>query len=184
MYEEDRPGLLLAVPAVDDAAKLARLKAETFVEPFGDSNDPITLDAHVVDTFTVEKVAADLADPNCSTLWVLDAGEPVGYMKMNLAPAQSEPALAAGLEVEQIYFRRSHQGRGLGRMLIDRAADAARENGLPFVWLGVWEHNDDAIAFYERMGCRVCGDHTFRLGDEDQRDLLMRLDLASDVADS
>jgi ribosomal protein S18 acetylase RimI-like enzyme len=41
--------------------------------------------------------------------------------------------------------------------------------------LGVWENNHPAIAFYEHLGFEAFDEHTFRFGDEEQRDLLMRL---------
>lgn len=167
------------IPTFEHAATLARLKADTFIETFADDNDPDTLASHVAEAFAVHRVIAELADPSCSTAWVIDGEAPVGYMKMNLPPNDSEPTLSEGLEVEQIYFRRTHQGRGLGRRLIDHATAEAQARGLPFVWLGVWEHNSAAIRFYERLGFRDCGEHTFYLGDEGQRDLLMRLDLTA-----
>lgn len=165
-----------AVPTTADAAALAALKADTFTETFAHNNDPNALAAHVTDAFTVDRMVAELTNPACVTMWVLDADAPVGYLKMNLPPNNAEPELADGLEVEQIYFRRSHQGRGLGRRLIEYAVREARMRGVPFVWLGVWEHNTGAIGFYERLGFRTCGEHTFYLGDEAQRDFLMRLD--------
>jgi hypothetical protein len=39
----------------------------------------------------------------------------VGYLKVNLAGAQTEPGLDDGLEVEQVYLLDVHQGHGLGR---------------------------------------------------------------------
>lgn len=179
MHEHDDQQLVVEVPTLDDAAPLAQLKADTFVETFAENNDPDTLAAHVTGTFTAQRVASELTDPRCSTLWVVDAGAPIGYLKMNFPPHNTEPALADGLEVEQIYFRRSHQGRGLGRRLIGHAIEVARAHRLPYVWLGVWEHNLAAIGFYETLGLRACGEHTFWVGDDEQRDLLMRLDLAT-----
>ena len=46
------------------------------------------------------------------------------------------------------------------------------------MWFDVWEHNLRARAFYERRGFRPVGTETFRLGSDDQVDLLMELRLA------
>ncbi|NLA43929.1 GNAT family N-acetyltransferase, partial [Candidatus Saccharibacteria bacterium] len=43
---------------------------------------------------------------------------------------------------------------------------------------GVWEHNDKAIRFYEKLGFRPFGEHLFMLGSDPQTDLLMRLDVS------
>ncbi len=51
-------------------------------------------------------------------------------------------------------------------------ADAARA-GCDRLWLGVWEHNPKAMAFYKKFGFEVVGTQAFMLGNERQRDLVM-----------
>lgn len=166
--------IALETPGVDDAAALADLKAATFVESFAAQNDPEQMAAHVARSFTPVVVAAELADPCSATVWALHNSTPVGYLKVNFEGSQSEPGLGDGLEIEQVYLRASHQGQGLGGRLIGHAEGVAREHVIAFVWLGVWEHNDRAVAVYRRRGFEVFDEHTFVLGDEVQRDLLMR----------
>src|SRR5262249_43736665 len=93
---------------------------------------------------------------------------------LNLADAQSEPGLGDGVEIHHVYVLATHHGRGLGRLLVERALEAARDSGLAYVWLGVWERNTKAIDFYRRCGFEIFGEHTFHLAGEAQRDLLMR----------
>jgi ribosomal protein S18 acetylase RimI-like enzyme len=164
-------------PPVERAAELAALKGDTFREAFAAENDPDQLEAHLARAFTVDAVAAELLDPRCDTTWVLDEQGPVGYLKVNVGTAQSEPGLSAGLEVEQLYVLASHRGEGLGGRLLDLAAAKATELGLTFVWLGVWERNTNAISVYQHRGYRQFDDHVFMFGEEAQRDVLMRLDL-------
>ena len=159
------------------AADLADLKAATFVEAFAADNDPKHVQAHVARAFTPEAVRRSLEDGRCSTWWLLDGATPVGFVKVNRGEAQTEPHLHEGLEVEQIYVRASHHGRRLGGRLMDTAIDTARQERFAFIWLGAWEHNHKALAVYEHLGFVVIGDHPFLFGDEEQRDLLMRLDL-------
>jgi diamine N-acetyltransferase len=164
-------------PTDRDAAALAALKADTFTETFAAANDPVELATHLARAFAVDVVAAQLRDPRCGTTWVLDDGVPVGYLKVNHGTAQTAPGLSDGLEVEQLYVLASHQGRGLGGQLLDLAAEKARQQGLTFVWLGVWEHNIDAISLYRHRGYKEFDQHVFLFGEEEQRDVLMRLDL-------
>ena len=42
----------------------------------------------------------------------------------------------------------------------------------------MWEHNDRAKAFYQRFGFREIGEVAFKLGEDVQRDLLLRKGLA------
>ena len=183
-----RPGApyVLARPAPDDAARLAELAGTAFRETYVAANDPDVIDEYVATTLTTESYARALADDRRELYWVLhcdhgdhsdqvDRGdEPVGYLKLNLAGAQTEPDLGDGLEVEQLYLLEAHQGHGLGRALVGVALDAARRHRLDHVWLGVWEANQRAIGFYRRQGFEVFGGHAFRLGAEEQHDLLMR----------
>lgn len=169
---------VLATPSAGDAEQLAVLKADTFRESFAGGNDPTELAAHIERAFSVDVVTAQLADPDSDTTWILHGSEPVGYLKLNRGRAQTEPGLEAGLELEQLYVRMAHHGRGLGGQLLDLAVDAARRDSYGFVWLGVWEQNHNAISLYRHRGFQVFDKHVFMFGAEPQTDLLMRLDLA------
>jgi ribosomal protein S18 acetylase RimI-like enzyme len=167
----------VATPGPADASALAALKAETFTETYAADNDPAELAAHVARSFGADTVADELADPRCRTYWLVDGERPVGYVKLNVGDAQTVDGLADGLEVEQLYVRSGHQGQGLGALLLARAVMTARELGLAFVWLGVWERNQRAIDVYQHIGFRRFSEHTFVLGGEPQRDVLMRRDV-------
>lgn len=170
-------GYTVTKPAVTDAEQLALLKADTFRDSFSVGNDPAELAAHIERAFAVEVVAAQLADPDSDTTWILDGAEPVGYLKLNRGRAQTEPGLEAGLEVEQLYVRKEHHGHGLGGQLLDLAVETARRDGFGFVWLGVWDQNHNAISLYLHRGFQVFDKHVFMFGAEAQTDLLMRLNL-------
>ena len=174
----------LGTPGPGDAAAVAELKVDTFVETYASGNDPGELAVHTARAFDPAVVAQQLADPRCITLWLLDQSRPVGYIKLNTGDAQTVEGLADGLEVEQLYVRASHLGQGLGLLLLSRATKAATDLGLPYLWLGVWERNEKAIAFYEHVGFEAFDAHVFMLGREEQRDVLMRLPLASVRTDS
>ena len=164
-------------PTAADVEQLAALKAETFSDAFAAENDPVELAAHLERTFSLEAVTAQLSDPDCETTWVLDGTEPVGYMKLNHARAQTVAGLDDGVELEQLYVRRTHHGLGLGGRLMDLAVEATRRESRAFLWLGVWERNERAISVYLHRGFRVFGDHVFMFGGDAQTDLLMRLDV-------
>ena len=170
-------GYRVGRPSVADAAVVAELAAATFVETYAGANDPARFAEHVRRTFTADALAAQLRDPRTEFHWVLDDRGPVGYLRVNTAGAQTEPGYEDGLEVQQVYVLAAHQGAGLGGLLLDLAGSVAQERGLGYVWLGVWEENQKAVAFYEHAGFKVFGEHRFLLGDDPQRDLLMRRDV-------
>lgn len=53
----------------------------------------------------------------------------------------------------------------------------AQEHNKHKIWLGVWEHNPRAQAFYKRHGFKVVGEHHFQTGDVTDTDLIMEKEL-------
>ena len=51
--------------------------------------------------------------------------------------------------------------------------EIAMERKKKKIWLGVWEKNENAIAFYNKKGFVQTGAHSFYMGDEEQVDLIM-----------
>lgn len=99
--------------------------------------------------------------------------EVAGYLKVNTGAAQSEPMGDEALEIERIYILEKFQKHGLGKQLFNKALEIAQEGGKGKIWLGVWEKNENAIAFYERLGFVQTGSHSFYMGDEEQIDFIM-----------
>ena len=85
--------------------------------------------------------------------------------------------LERALEIERIYVNSEFQGRKIGQLLLSKAISLANEQHLKQIWLGVWEYNPKAIKFYERNGFQEFDKHIFKLGDDEQTDILMRLTL-------
>ena len=78
------------------------------------------------------------------------------------------------MEIERIYVSSSYYGEGVGQLLFEKALQIARDNAKNCIWLGVWEHNPRAIRFYEKNGFTPFDQHIFKLGDEEQTDILMK----------
>jgi ribosomal protein S18 acetylase RimI-like enzyme len=77
------------------------------------------------------------------------------------------------LEIERIYIKKKFQKHGLGKHLLNKAMEIAMERKKMKIWLGVWEENENAIAFYQKKGFVQTGAHSFYMGDEEQVDLIM-----------
>ena len=158
-----------------DAAQLTALAERTFRDTFAADNASADMDAYVRDALSLARVTAELEDPASTFVlaFVGDAAEPAGYTK--LRASSSDPSVTGPdpIELERIYVDRRVLGQGVGAVLMQRCLDDARAMGRRTVWLGVWERNARAIAFYERWGFRIVGDHIFQLGADAQRDLIM-----------
>ncbi|WP_421040405.1 GNAT family N-acetyltransferase [Mammaliicoccus vitulinus] len=53
----------------------------------------------------------------------------------------------------------------IGKKLYDKSIELANDLSCDHIWLGVWEKNQNAIAFYEKLGFEKIDKHTFYMGD-------------------
>jgi ribosomal protein S18 acetylase RimI-like enzyme len=104
-------------------------------------------------------------------------GERVGYLKLNFYDAQTEFFEPDAMEIQRIYVLGNHQGKQIGKQLLEFATEKAIANQMKYMWLGVWDINVNAVRFYENNGFKIIGKHTFPFGDEVDTDWLMRKEL-------
>ena len=50
-------------------------------------------------------------------------------------------------EIQRIYVKKEHHGRGYGKEMFTFALDQAKSRGFEWAWLGVWERNFKAQDF-------------------------------------
>ncbi len=161
-----------------DAEILAEFGALTARATFAADNTPEDLDAYLTSAFTPDGLRHELADPNATFFLVYHGTEVAGYAKLRLNGRK--PRRLRGLraaEVQRIYVDERVQGLGIGRLLLETCLQMARAEGYQTVYLGVWEKNFRAQAFYEHLGFRRCGWHSFQFGSDRQRDFWMNIDL-------
>ena len=156
-----------------DVDALLKLSRKTFHDSFHRLNTKANMDAYMDQAFTKEKLLGELQNPDSEFYFMKVDDIILGYLKINRNSAQSEFRDPKSLEIERIYVVKEYQGLGIGSMLIEWAKDIALDNGLDFVWLGVWEKNPGAIRLYERNGFKEFSEHEFVMGDEVQIDKLM-----------
>ena len=160
-----------------DAAALAALAARLFAETFAADNRPEDMAAYLTSAFGVRQQAAELADP-ANRVWLAEAagGSAVGYAQLRLGSAPESGIGVGGrrpAELARLYVDGRWHGAGIARALMDACVDAARAAGADALWLGVWERNGRAIAFYEKCGFAQVGTQTFQLGSDTQTDHVM-----------
>jgi diamine N-acetyltransferase len=159
---------------MSDLEVLRNIAWQTYDDTFRHFNEPANLDAYLAAAFTREKLQEELGNPHSFFFFLVSGGAVAGYLKVNDAAAQTDLHDAHSLEIERIYVTRDYQGLGFGKALLEKAMEIAKERKRTFVWLGVWEKNGNAIAFYEKMGFSRIGTHDFYLGKERQTDLIMK----------
>ncbi len=151
---------------------LQEIGYETFAETYSQINSPEIVHSYLQKAFNTKKLLEELGNAYCNFYFMYLGNELVGYLKINDAPAQTDINDPESMQIERIYVRKKHKAKGLGKILVDYTLQRARKK--KYVWLGVWEKNVNAIAFYKKMGFIESGRHSFQMGDELQSDLLMK----------
>lgn len=159
--------------AAPDARALAELAQRTFEEAFGAENRAEDLALHRARSYGEEIQRREILDPERATFVAASGGALVAYLQ--LAWGAPPPAIVSvhPVEILRFYVDAPWQGRGLAQRLMATALDFAAGRDADRVWLGVWEKNPRGIAFYAKCGFAVVGHHTFVLGNDPQRDVLM-----------
>ncbi|MEW4368909.1 GNAT family N-acetyltransferase [Paenibacillus kandeliae] len=152
---------------------LQTISRETFEDTFADQNTPENMAAYMQKAFRLEQLSAELNNPESRFFFAHIDGLLAGYLKVNRGAAQTEPMGKDALEIERIYVRHTFQGQGIGKYLLEHARYLAATEQCQSIWLGVWEHNRNAIDFYKKMGFVQTAVHSFYMGDEEQFDWIM-----------
>lgn len=164
----------------DELKVLQEVSRRTFSEAFSDTNTEADMQHYLSVNFSLKKLGAELNENDSRFYIAWDEQNPIGYLKVNFAQAQTDLKENHSLEIERIYVLNAYYGKKVGQLLCQHAVDVAAESGKSSVWLGVWENNARAIRFYEKNGFVAFGTHGFKLGDDEQTDVLMRKSILAD----
>lgn len=164
------PGWTLR-PAGPQDVEIFRAAAERFFrETYGhDAHHATVMDRHCADTFAADTIAAQLADPEVTSLLAEAGSATVGLAQWRFD--------GDAAELQRLYADRACHGTGLGQALMSAVIAEASRCNMRSLSLGVWDRNERAIAFYRRQGFVVTGTVAFLLAGMAQTDLLMRRDL-------
>ncbi len=152
--------------SLTDLSLLQELSRRTFTDAFGADNRAEDLDLFLDTAYSLELLSAELSDPR-NSFWLYESDEQTaGYLMVRVGENDC-------LHVERIYIRTGHQGKGAGKILMEKAVTLAHEAGCNRLRLGVWQQNPRAVAFYQREGFRITGEQSFLVGTDLQQDWVM-----------
>jgi ribosomal protein S18 acetylase RimI-like enzyme len=190
------PNLIVRRGQAEDAALLAELGARTFSETFAADNTAADMAAYLAAAFSPAQQAAELADP-ASVFFIAErvfqndeslvhSGDvnkvALGYAVLRAGDVPPEVTGDKPIELVRLYVSRESLGSGVGAALLQASIDEAKQKGYETLWLGVWEHNHRAQAFYRKWNFHAVGTHVFQLGEDPQTDILMQRSISEKVA--
>lgn len=167
--------MIIRPATLADTESLAELSASTMREAFGPPHNPIdVVDAYIAEHLVLSRLQQELVDRR-STFLLMETpeGDSIGYAKLRRHAPPRRMTERRAIEIQRIYLRQSQTGQGTGRLLMDYCLEKAKQEGHMAVWLGVWERNERALAFYHKIGFIPFGWHYFQFGPDRQRDIWM-----------
>ncbi|MBT4753419.1 MAG: GNAT family N-acetyltransferase [Candidatus Marinimicrobia bacterium] len=160
---------------IQDIEKLKGIGKRTFTETFSSDNSEENITEYLDNGFSTEKLKTELIDKNAEFYFAELKGRVIGYLKVNSGQSQTEIKDKNYLEIERIYVLKEYHGKKVGQLLYEKAIKIAKSKNAEYVWLGVWEKNPRAIKFYEKNGFVPFDKHIFKLGNDKQTDIMMKL---------
>jgi ribosomal protein S18 acetylase RimI-like enzyme len=165
----------ISIGGTAEAELIADLSRRTFYDAFAPQNTPENMEQFLQTQFSREVLIRQVGAPRNTFVLARLNDRPVGYAR--LYEGTELPRGIAGtnsIEIARLYAEQQVIGKGIGKALMHACLDVARGKEKEWIWLGVWEHNLRAIAFYEKMGFEIFDRHIFLLGRDVQYDWWMR----------
>ncbi len=162
---------------VKDIDQLQKISRQTFYEALSVGNTEENMKKYLEDEFSLDKLNAELNNSNSELYFAALKNIIIGYLKLNFGQSQTDIKDEKALEIERIYVLKEFYGKSVGQLLMDKAINVGRLKNVDYVWLGVWEKNPRAISFYKKNGFVGFNKHIFKLGNDEQTDIMMKLNL-------
>lgn len=162
---------------LNNIEQLQHIGRQTFYETFSAGNTEENMTNYLNEGFSLEQLTTELNDKNAEFYFATLDNTVIGYLKVNFGQSQTELQDDKALEIERIYVLKEFHGKKVGQVLYEKAIEIAKQKNAAYVWLGVWEENPRAISFYKKNGFVEFDKHIFKLGDDEQTDIMMKLKL-------
>ena len=177
-HSNGNQGVHIREAGLDDLPLLVSMARETFIDSYEHLNDPIHFWDYVDGALTEDTFQEEMETAGSAFYLAFYDGFPAGFCKVNVH--RDNPLLPPEgpyIELERIYVQRLYKGMRIGHQLLARAIRTGLEAGCGYLWLGVWQKNFQAIAWYERQGLRRIGEKTFLMGSDEQHDWVMGMEI-------
>lgn len=157
---------------------LRDISVKTFIETFASQNKEENIKQYLDTKMSLANLNEELNNMDSRFYFIILNNTIIGYTKLNFESAQTEKIfIGNAFEVERIYLLSKHARKGYGRKAFENIFQIGKKKGYEKIWLGVWEYNKNAIEFYKHMGFKIFSKHSFLLGDDNQTDLLLKIDI-------
>lgn len=165
---------MIRIANISDAKQLSQIAEETFRITFSAMNTASDMDAHCARSYSEAIQSAEISDPDMMTLMCEDEGRLIGFAQLRWGNAPDCVSAKFPGEIQRLYVVSNWHGKGIAQALMNACIHEIKKRGSDMIWLGVWKKNPRAISFYKKFGFVAAGDHIFPLGNDPQRDIVMK----------
>lgn len=170
----DNPPFQIRKATPDDAAELTVLGIVTFTETWAYNYAPETLQAYLSKAYDASTILSELSQDEISYLVVTDGERLIGFIKLSRRQQLADWITERCIEICRLYVLKDYHHQKIGKLLMEAAIEMAKQEKMQSLVLGVWEHNENAKAFYIRWGFEQIGTHPFFTADVRETDWVMR----------
>ena len=163
----------------NDKLELLRdISIKTFIETFASQNKEENIKEYINTKMSLANLNEELNSIDSYFYFIILKNTIIGYTKLNFESAQTEKIfIGKAFEVERIYLLSKYTRKGYGRKAFENIFQIGKKKGYEKIWLGVWEYNKNAIGFYKHLGFKTFSKHSFFLGNDNQTDLLLKINI-------
>lgn len=163
----------------NDKLELLRdISIKTFIETFESQNKKENIKQYLNTKMSLNNLKDELNNIYSYFYFIILKNKIIGYTKLNFESAQTEKIfMGKAFEVERIYLLSKYTRKGYGRKAFENIFQIGKKKGYEKIWLGVWEYNKNAIEFYKHLGFKMFSKHSFLLGNDNQTDLLLKINI-------
>ena len=163
----------------NDKLELLRdISIKTFIETFESQNKKENIKQYLNTKMSLNNLKDELNNIYSYFYFIILKNKIIGYTKLNFESAQTEKIfIGKAFEVERIYLLSKYTRKGYGRKAFENIFQIGKKKGYEKIWLGVWEYNKNAIEFYKHLGFKMFSKHSFLLGNDNQTDLLLKINI-------
>ena len=172
-YRRDVMDVSIYTASPGDAAELATFAARLFEQTYSAELSGDDIEAHVNDSFGIDQQHSELSDPSVVTILARSGDDLIAYAQVRRRAPPPCVEHAEPVELQRFYVDRVAHGTGLATMLMNKVRKAAGRLGGHNLWLGVWERNARAIAFYRKAGFIDVGSTFYMVGPDKQVDRVL-----------
>jgi len=168
------PELKIIVADTSHTRVLSEIGAETFIEAYEVTLSPEDLAEYVGDAFSEERIRDEIERAKAWYLLFRGAeGRVCGYSKHIATKPPACVIQDGAIELQRLYVRAGHRGRGIGGLLCRRGEAIIKEKEFGAVWLQVWEANVAAQQVYLKWGYTFCGQQMYAVGSDHREVMIM-----------